>query len=81
MRTAIICALIALPVLFAVGCGEENTATPKCPDLSKDLYNVRVLLDPADASDAEAVAHVNDKAAKWFASGCVTTPGDASTRD
>lgn len=82
-RRHLLCAALLsslLTPLLVVACGDDETATPRCPDLP--LFNVR-LLEGADASDADKA-----KFEQWKAEGvpsnnerCVTAPGTASIPD
>ena len=60
--------------LLVAGCGDDTTATPKCPDLP--LFNIREFL-----ADGGASAEAQAAAAEWYKAAqdteCLTPPGDA----
>jgi hypothetical protein len=66
-----IAASVLVPLVI-VACGEDETATPECPELP--LFNVH---DLEDGGTDEAKAAYE----KWKASGCVTPAGTAVDPD
>lgn len=74
---AAVTACVLVPVLV-VACGEDEPATPKCPDLP--LFNVREVEGDA-ASDAAKAGLEEWKAEGARNEGCVTAPGTAVIPD
>jgi hypothetical protein len=66
-------ACVLVPALV-VACGEDESATPECPDLP--LFNVREVEGDA-ASDAAKAALEEWKDEGARDEGCVTAPGTA----
>ncbi len=62
-----------LPLAF-VACGDDESATPSCPDLP--LFDIRELAKDA-GSDAAQAAFEEWKAEGNEVEGCVTGPGTA----
>jgi hypothetical protein len=71
-------AIVCVPLL-ALGCGEDATATPECPDLP--LYNLRELIGDAASGEAAAANEKWQAEGNRFPENCVTGAGTATIKD